>query len=130
MSKRCCPACWELIQLLQEKSGTKFYNVYGHHSTVFPVQLPSGVPIDVLAKMIEIFESYLDRELSVLQEKRLRARDDDLLFRSPSRQSVGSNISGESATTGIMALTKVFPMAKVGEMEKLGNLKRVGGRVN
>ena len=117
MSKQCCPACWELIQLLQERSGTSDYNVYSYHSTVFPVQLPPGLPIDVLVAMTKKFEVHLDRELSLLQKKRLEGSDvDDTLSRHPSRQSVGSNISDRTASS---VLTSVFPGVGLNIFEKV-----------
>ena len=108
MSKLCCPVCWELIHLLQERSGTQDYNVYGCHSTVYPLQLPPGLPIDVLVKMTEKFEGHLGCELSLLQKKRLNRSDNDLLNRIPPMQSVNSNVSNKTSS---FVLTSLFPRA-------------------
>jgi len=108
VSKRCCPACWKLIHLLRERLGTRDYNVYGCHSTLYTVQLPPRLPIDILVEMTKKFKEHLRRELSILEEKRLNHRDGDMLTCVPSRQSVNSNLSNKSSS---FVLTSLFPRA-------------------
>ena len=96
MSKLCCPACGELIGLLQRRSNATEYNIYGCHSTIFPVQLPPGLSVDILKEMTMKFEGYLDVELALLQANRKKANNLSSQPRPPSRQSVGSNISNKS----------------------------------
>ena len=93
------------------------YNIYGHHSTVFPIQLPPGLSVDVLEAMTTKFEGYLDVELALLQANRKNGLESQP--RPPSRQSVGSNISNKSLKYMITSMfpgeiipVKLFPQSK------------------
>jgi hypothetical protein len=118
VSKLCCPACGELIGLLQKRSNATEYNIYGCHSTVFPVQLPPGLNVDILEAMTVKFEGYLDVELNILQENRKKANDLGSQPRPPSRQSIGSNISNKSSSFTMASMLpevlipRFFPRSK------------------
>jgi len=90
--------------LLQKRSNATEYNIYGCHSTVFPVQLPPGLDVDILEAMTMKFGGYLDVELDILQKNRKKAND--FGPRPPSRQSVGSNISNKSSR---FMISSMFP---------------------
>ncbi|KIM81780.1 hypothetical protein PILCRDRAFT_489866 [Piloderma croceum F 1598] len=48
VSKRCCPVCWELLDILRDKC--KQFHVCGRHSTLFPVELPSWLSEDYMGR--------------------------------------------------------------------------------
>ncbi|KIM73336.1 hypothetical protein PILCRDRAFT_93097 [Piloderma croceum F 1598] len=50
VSKQCCPACWELLNILRHH-GVEFH-VRGHHTTVHPVELPQWLPRDVMEELV------------------------------------------------------------------------------
>lgn len=71
MSKPCCFACSELLAVLSD-GGNKCFTVRGFHGTVFPMELPSWLPIAVLQEMVTQFKGHLFsalKELSALHSQ-------------------------------------------------------------
>ena len=67
VSKLCCPACWDLHDILSNPDKGKgkdrhLLRVPGRHATVYPVLLPAGLASWVVEKMIKRFEGYLYKE--------------------------------------------------------------------
>lgn len=65
MPKPCCPACWELLDVLDD-DGNGDFGICGHHDTVFPVELPSWLPVPVLRQMVTRFKGRLHDVLVTL----------------------------------------------------------------
>jgi hypothetical protein len=61
VSKRCCPVCWELLDILRGHS--KRFHVRGCHITLFPVELPSWFSEDHVDEMISRFKQIVQDEL-------------------------------------------------------------------
>ena len=62
--KLCCPTCMELFHVL--RNGVQIQEnlwVRGHHSTVFPVELPDWLPADVLQDMVLRYRQHLSEAL-------------------------------------------------------------------
>jgi hypothetical protein len=85
ISKLCCPACWELIDILRGK--TKRFNVRGRHPTLYPVELPAYLSQQVLSEMITRFKEFLYNEIDVMMMS-------EELIRAPSRQSISNSSTG------------------------------------
>ena len=62
-SKLCCPICWELLSILRPDDA---FHVRGHHSTVYPVELPSWLPDDTVQEMLDRFTNFLSREITTM----------------------------------------------------------------
>jgi len=65
VSKPCCPVCWELLSTLRD-DGSHDFHVDGHHKTLFQVELPSWLPLEVVQKLTEKFEGYLLLQIKTL----------------------------------------------------------------
>ena len=89
VSKRCCPICWELLDILRGE--TKRFRVRGRHATLYPVELPEWLSPWVVDKMIIRFQEILYDEIL----RMLKFEDSD--NRPPSRQSI-SALSTDSHT--------------------------------
>ena len=62
VSKVCCPICWVFLQLLR-KEKLRAFNVRGHHSTLYPVDLPGWVPDSLRQDMITELRGRLGQQL-------------------------------------------------------------------
>lgn len=65
--KPCCPACWELLHILRDD--TNNFNVRGHHTMVYPFELPQWLPRNTVEKMVDRFESILLGEIITLMRQ-------------------------------------------------------------
>ena len=65
VSKPCCPACWELMAVLRGDKHDQFM-VRSRHSTVYPLQLPPWLPLDVCQEMVNRFWNHLLRQLETM----------------------------------------------------------------
>ncbi|THH07448.1 hypothetical protein EW146_g9313 [Bondarzewia mesenterica] len=85
VSKLCssCPVCWELLKFLSD--GEDKYQARGYHTTITPVELPRGLPGDIMQRMVDKFRGYLRTQLNKLPEPPLK------------RQGHGRTDSGQSA---------------------------------
>jgi len=65
VSKPCCLACLELLAVLND-GGNDSVAVRGCHGTVFPMELPSWLPVAVLQEMVTRFKGHLFSALKEL----------------------------------------------------------------
>ena len=106
VSKLCCPACWDYLDILfkLEKCGgeTKMYKIRGRHSTVYPVQLPSWSRPEVVQELIKRFGKYLHKELDTMgtNHKHWQKAKQSGHTHNPSLQSVWSAITNTSNMSG------------------------------
>src|SRR6266576_501193 len=69
VSKLCCPVCWDLLLLLKAKyigkgeEDVQAFNVRGRHPMLYEVELPLGLPLDILQAMVETYELKLYDQL-------------------------------------------------------------------
>jgi len=63
VSKLCCPVCWELLSMLNEEKPLK---LRGHHSTIYPVELPQWLPSQIVDKMNALFQNHLRQEIEIM----------------------------------------------------------------
>jgi hypothetical protein len=61
VSKLCCPVCSELFNLLRDDSDA--FHIDGHHHTLFQVELPIWLPLDIVVKLTAKFEMILGNQL-------------------------------------------------------------------
>jgi hypothetical protein len=64
VSKFCCPVCWHL---LTRTSLGGDGCARGRHSTVSPVELPPGLPCNILETMVSEFKGHLKTEIANLK---------------------------------------------------------------
>jgi hypothetical protein len=106
VSRLCCPACWELLRNLRDSEENLW--VLGHHSTLFPVELPDWLPTEVLQKMALQFRKYLSDILQQLSgQKGVHLQH----ARPPSLQSDSgsSGSSGMSDSKDVNTLSYFIP---------------------
>ena len=97
VSKLCCPACWDLINILQDLNKLK-YNTDSCHSTIYPIQLLPLLSPKVIEQMVKKFEDYLLIELRIMEEnwKKLELGE---LHHFSFRQSVSSQVSSQTVNS-------------------------------
>jgi len=66
VSKLCCPICWDLLAIL--RGHTSEFEVQGHHSTLYTVELPHWLPINILQELVARFKETLHIELTRLMD--------------------------------------------------------------
>src|ERR1700735_2738385 len=97
VSKLCCPVCWELIKILRNNDSTNFH-LDGHHKTLFQVELPEWLPLEIVVKLTSRFEEILLKQIETIMQRHKRHAI------NPSGQSgdgLGSDSSeGEDDTIG------------------------------
>ena len=76
MSKRCCPVCWELLEIFKDGDSTNFH-VDGYHKTLFQVELPDWLPLEIVVKLTARFEEILLKQIRTLVERHKRDISDD-----------------------------------------------------
>jgi hypothetical protein len=64
ISKLYCPACSHLLSILRGNSD--IFAVRGQHSTVYQVELPPWLPIEVVKEMVSRFEGILKEEIRAM----------------------------------------------------------------
>ena len=83
ITKLCCPACFDLHDILSRPLGSDSANfdtdndnfnnglldIPGCHTTVYPMLLLAGLDPTVIDKMITCFENYLYREFEPMRPK-------------------------------------------------------------
>jgi hypothetical protein len=104
VSKLCCPVCWQLMEILRGDS--EDFRVRGRHTTMFPVGLPSWLPIDVLQQMVDRFKKFLLDELVTMVQSSERLASTRRHNRNPSQQSESglSVASDESPVRRILSI--------------------------
>jgi len=65
VSKLCCPICWEFLQVLRGLNTSPKFDVQGHHTNFYAVDLPDWLPSNVIREMVTRFQKYLIRELRI-----------------------------------------------------------------
>jgi len=65
VSKLCCPVCWELLKILRNADSTDFH-VDGRHATLFQVELPEWLPLEIVVKLTARFETMLLKQINTL----------------------------------------------------------------
>ena len=65
VSKLCCPVCWELLKILRNDDSTDFH-VDGHHETLFQVELPEWLPLEIVVELTAQFEKILLEQIKTL----------------------------------------------------------------
>jgi hypothetical protein len=65
VSKLCCPVCWELFKLLGLEESL---SLRGSHSTIYPVELPSWLPSEIVEEMYKLFLNHLRQEIEIMLE--------------------------------------------------------------
>jgi len=75
------------------------FRLRGHHSSMYPVQLPPGLPRDVIETMISTFQAHLLSAICVMMDREetqhRKAHRPSNSIESNSGLSVASNVSGE-----------------------------------
>jgi len=97
VSKLSCPVCYELLLVL--RGDAPIFKLRGRHSCMSPVQLPSGLPRDVIQSMISTFRTHLLSAISTMmgredvqhEKKHKPGRS----IESNSGLSVAINVGGE-----------------------------------
>jgi hypothetical protein len=89
VSKPCCPACWELLDILRDE--TDQFAVAGRHTTIYPVELPHWLPDTVLEKMLVRFNMILLDQLYILDREHKRKRAQTLSELSDAGGSTASH---------------------------------------
>jgi len=97
VSKLCCPACWDLINILQDLNKSK-YNIDGHHSTIYLIQLLPLLSPKVIEQMVKKFEDYLLIECLIMEENWKKSELEEL-HHFPSRQSVSSQVLSQTVNS-------------------------------
>lgn len=90
VSKLCCPVCWELLSMLNEENPLK---LRGHHSTIYPVELPQWLPSQIVDKMNALFQNHLRQEIEIMlqgAEEGATKRNRHVTHESESNISVAS----------------------------------------
>lgn len=92
-SKLCCPVCWELLEILRKDSENALpLLLRGHHSTIYPVELPKWLPDEIVVEMNERFQKHLRQEIEImLLGAEQRARSRHVTHESESNISVASS---------------------------------------
>jgi len=85
VSKRCCPVCWELMDILRTEP--KQFQVRGRHATLLPVELPSWLEKGHIDEMITRFKQIVRDELVDMLAN-------VVYVRTPPRQSVADSTTG------------------------------------
>lgn len=67
VSKLCCPVCSELFNLFRD--GSDAFHIDGHHHTLFQVELPIWLPLDIVVKLTAKFEKILGNQLRYLMNE-------------------------------------------------------------
>jgi hypothetical protein len=98
ISKLCCPICWELLQILRGSSHS--FMVRGYHTSFYPVELPSWLPVFVLEDMVRRFEEHLRRELVIFLGPALPGKKTHKIVESFDSVLSYSSASSLSETTG------------------------------
>jgi len=88
VSKLCCPVCSELFNLLRDGSDT--FHIDGHHHTLFQVELPIWLPLDLVVKLTAKFEKILGNQLRYMMSEHHKHTN------TPSGQS-GDGLSSDSS---------------------------------
>jgi len=68
VSKLCCPVCWELLKILRTDDSTDFH-VDGHHATLFQVELPVWLPLEIVVKLTAQFKKILLMQINTLHKQ-------------------------------------------------------------
>jgi hypothetical protein len=96
VSKLCCPVCLELFDLLRDDSDA--FHIDGHHDTLFQVELPIWLPLDLVVKLTAKFEKILWNQIGDLMSYHQHAN-------TPSGQSEdgfsSDSSDGEDGTGGL-----------------------------
>lgn len=71
VSKLCCPVCWELLMILGNKDN---FHIDGYHKTLFQVELPDWLPLEMVVKLTTRFEEILLQQIGTLAKKKHRRR--------------------------------------------------------
>jgi len=58
VAKPWCPVCWELLKILRNDTSTNFH-VNGYHKTLFQVELPEWLPLEIVVKLTVQFKKIL-----------------------------------------------------------------------
>ncbi|KIM74963.1 hypothetical protein PILCRDRAFT_14027 [Piloderma croceum F 1598] len=87
ISKRCCPGCWELLEVL---NGPHRFGARGHHPTVFQVELPPWLPKRAVKEMVARFSQILREQIFIMMLDRAKQRQ----ARRSSNQSASASSTG------------------------------------
>ena len=66
VSKLCCLVCWQLLSLMRTHANK--FTVRGRHAALSPVQLPSWLSIDIVKKMLNIYQQALIKEIEIMMQ--------------------------------------------------------------
>jgi hypothetical protein len=118
MSEFCCPVCWELIKALNETNNKVQFVVCAHHSNLYPVCLPPGIPDTVMERMIQCFGKKL-------YEKFCQLPGTDVLPSPPFVPHHNKNVSLESAEESVSSIGSTnLDTAKVNYQPEHGTLAK------
>jgi hypothetical protein len=67
VSRLCCPVCWELLKIFRNDDSSNFH-VDGYHKTLYQVELPDWLPLEIVVKLTARFETILFALLKTLQK--------------------------------------------------------------
>lgn len=99
-SKLCCPVCWDLLSLLKakyfgnDKEDEQGLIVCGCHPMLYEVELPRGLPLDILQDMVTRYEQKLYDQLFSLASKLRHEKMHNHTHSMQSDRSVNSTVSG------------------------------------
>lgn len=114
MSRLCCPVCWDLLAFLKGDDADLKDDliVRGRHSTMYHVELPHHLPVDVLKGMVNRYKRILFNELNAMVKESKDAGSSGHK-RTPSLQSSGGSVSSVSTDdSGI--LMEITPRTAIG----------------
>lgn len=69
ISKRCCPGCWELLEVL---NGPHRFGARGRHPTVYQVKLPPWLPKRAVKEMVARFSQILHEQIFIMMLDRAK----------------------------------------------------------
>jgi uncharacterized protein YktA (UPF0223 family) len=98
VSKLCCPACWQLLQILGKSDRpSTLFTVCGYYSVLYPIEMPVWLPEEVISKLIKFFQPMLVNLLKSMDIGHFHAYEK---FKKVHRsQESESNISEMSAAS-------------------------------
>jgi hypothetical protein len=88
VSKPCCPVCWEVLKILRGES--QELQVDAFHQTLTQVELPDGLPLDVVEGVTTRFEIILRDQITTMMSQKKKQH-----IHHPSDQSGGGFSSDE-----------------------------------
>ena len=103
VSRLCCQACWELLDIMDDPSVR--FGVRGGHPTIYSVDLPPWLPGGMVKKAVTHFEEILQQEIMNMMIDKVKKKkthactpsgQSDLVWSTGSHKKVGYGIMYDS----------------------------------